>query len=303
MLRSLSSLVLLAVAWLSVGAQVAYALPAQASQLPAEVPNPMRDKATVVKGLNNDNCRPSPAHPRVVVLLHGTFVTEESWHRMYAPALIKLGYCVFTLTYGRQEGVPILAVVNELEGRAREVGDFINGVLKTTNTSQVDIVGYSQGAVLPRYWMKYMDGAGKVKRMVGIASITHGSTYSQLTTLAEAYGLTEPLKTAVRTWCKACIDQVHDSPFIKKLNDGGDTTPGVIHSYIGTRYDETVTPYDITFSYSPGVTNTVLQDLCSTEIREHLLIFTSKVVLRWVLNQLDPDHAKPANCISALDPY
>ncbi|KAF9937608.1 hypothetical protein KVV02_003895 [Mortierella alpina] len=302
MIRSPSSLVLLALALLSVCVQVAYALPAL-PHLPYNAPNPMRDKPTVVSGLNNYNCRPSRAHPRAVVLVHSTLLTEESWHPLFAPALVKSGYCVFALTYGRQEGVPFFAGVNELEGSAREVGDFINGVLKATNTSQVDVVGHSQGGILPRYWMKYMDGAGKVKRMVGISAITHGTLLSHLVTLGEALGLLKPFEPLVDSFCKGCYDMITDSPFMKKLNAGGDTTPGVIHSYIATRYDEVITPYQSTFSYSPGVTNVLLQDLCGVSFPEHLLMLGSKVVVRWMLNQLDPDNAKTANCLSVFDWY
>lgn len=93
-------------------------------------------------------------------------LTEESWHPLVAPALVKNGYCVFALTYGRQPGVPFFGAVNHLESSAREVGDFVNKVLAATNTTQVDMVGHSQGGILGRYWMKYMDGAGKVYRYV-----------------------------------------------------------------------------------------------------------------------------------------
>ncbi|KAF9418328.1 hypothetical protein BGZ94_009726, partial [Podila epigama] len=88
------------------------------------------------------------------------------------------------------------------------------------------------------------------------------------------------------------------SDFIAKLNLGGDTAPGVIHSNIATRYDEIVTPYKTAFQLSSGITNTVLQDLCGISFNEHLTIINSMVVLQWVLNQLDPSTAKTANCFS-----
>ncbi|KAF9965060.1 hypothetical protein BGZ70_005483 [Mortierella alpina] len=246
MIRSLSSRVLLAVAWLSVCVQVAHALPAL-PHLPYNAPNPMRDKPTVVSGLNNYNCRPSRAHPRAVVLVHSTLLTEESWHPLFAPALVKSGYCVFALTYGRQEGVPFFAGVNDLEGSAREL--------------------------------------------------------SHLVTLGEALGLLKPFEPVVDSFCKGCYDMITDSPFMQKLNAGGDTTPGVIHSYIATRYDEVITPYESTFTRSPGVTNVLLQDLCGVSFPEHLLMLGSKVVVRWMLNQLDPNNARTANCLSVFDWY
>ena len=43
--------------------------------------------------------------------------------------------------------------------------------------------------------MKYLDGAGKVNRMVGIAPITHGTTLSGLVTFGKAVGLFNPVQT------------------------------------------------------------------------------------------------------------
>ncbi|KAF9133360.1 hypothetical protein BGW39_009957 [Mortierella sp. 14UC] len=277
------------------------ALPA----LPYNAPNPKRDagKTTVVAGLNNWNCRPSTAHPRPVVLVHATLLTEESWHPLVAPALVKSGYCVFALTYGRQDGVPFFGAVNHLTSSAQEVGNFVDRVLAATNTTQVDLVGHSQGGILGRYWMKYLGGAGKVKRMVGISAITHGTLLSGIVLLGEITGLLGPAEPLVDSFCAGCYDMIRDSDFMKKLNDGGDTTPGVIHSYIATRYDEVITPYSTTFSYAPGVTNTLVQDLCALSVPEHLLMVTSKVVMRWILNQLDPSTAKTANCLSVFDWY
>ncbi|KAF8951559.1 hypothetical protein CPC16_001966 [Podila verticillata] len=93
---------------------------------------------------------------------------------------------------------------------------------------------------------------------------------------------------------------VNTSPFIAKLNAGGDTSPGVVHSNIATKFDEVVTPYQTAFENDPGVTNVVLQDLCLLSLNEHLTMVNSMVVLQYVLNQLDPSAAKTANCLSLL---
>ncbi|KAH7046256.1 secreted lipase [Linnemannia elongata] len=306
MTRSINATVYLAIlaVWLLSLITPITALPA-VPILPYNAPNPKRDagRTTVVSGLNNWDCRPSAAHPRAIVLVHATLLTEESWHPLVAPALVKNGYCVFALTYGRQPGVPFFGAVNHLESSAREVGDFVNKVLAATNTTQVDMVGHSQGGILGRYWMKYMDGAGKVYRMVGISAITHGTLLSGLVLLGEVTGLLKPAEPLIDAFCAGCYDMIRDSDFMKKLNAGGDTTPGVIHSYIATRYDEVITPYQSTFSLSSGVTNTLVQDLCAVSVPEHLLMVGSKVVMRWILNQLDPPNAKTANCLSVFDWY
>jgi triacylglycerol esterase/lipase EstA (alpha/beta hydrolase family) len=55
---------------------------------------------------NDYSCKPSAAHLRPVVLVHGTFGNSvDNWLGL-APYLTQRGYCVFSLDYGRLPGVP-----------------------------------------------------------------------------------------------------------------------------------------------------------------------------------------------------
>ncbi|KAF8923723.1 hypothetical protein BGZ58_002618 [Dissophora ornata] len=168
------------------------------------------------------------------------------------------------------------------------------------NVTQVDIVGHSQGGILARYWMKYLDGAGKVYRHIGISPITHGTTLDSLTIWAAAWGVFAPLSDFFNVIAPSFTEMVTNSTFMNKLNAGGDTASGVIFSNIATKYDEVVTPYTTCFQEDSGVTNVVLQDLCILSLNEHLTMVNSLVVLQFVLNQLDPSNAKTANCLSLL---
>lgn len=57
-------------------------------------------------GWNNWSCKPSAAHPRPVVLVHGTFGNSvDNWLGL-APYLVHRGYCVYSLDYGQLPGVP-----------------------------------------------------------------------------------------------------------------------------------------------------------------------------------------------------
>ncbi|KAG0201825.1 Plasma membrane permease, mediates uptake of glycerophosphoinositol and glycerophosphocholine [Mortierella sp. GBA30] len=251
-----------------------------------------------ISGLNNYDCKLTPAHPRPLILVHATLLTLDSW-KSFAPVLIKQGYCVFALTYGKYKQ-DVFGGLAPIEDSSQELATFANGVMAKLNATQVDIVGHSQGGILTRYWIKYLDGAGKVSRHVGVSPINHGTTLSSITTIAKALKLFDPSKPIFDGFAPSFYQMVDTSDFIKKLNAGGDTAPGVIHSNIATKFDEVVTPYQTCFQNQPGVTNIILQDYCALSLNEHLTMVNSNVVLQFVLNQLDPSTAKTANCLSLL---
>jgi triacylglycerol esterase/lipase EstA (alpha/beta hydrolase family) len=170
-------------------------------------------------------------------------------------------------------------------------------VLAATGASQVDVVGHSQGGMMPRYWMRFLGGAGKVHALVGLVPSNHGTTAGGLATLAGAIpGGTQALAAG----CPACTDQFAGSPFLAQLNAGGDTLPGVSYTVITTRNDEVVTPYTSAFLDGGDVTNIVVQRQCALDQVEHIAIPYDHVALRDVLNALDPATAQPPRCSPVL---
>lgn len=243
-------------------------------------------------GANNWSCRPTPAHPRPVVLVHGTFANMDVNWVALAPVLAQRGYCVFALNYGGPPGSPIQGI-GRIEDSAAQLSAFVDRVLQATGAAEVDIVGHSQGGMMPRYYLKFLGGAAKVHTLVGLAPSNHGTTLDGLATLASLIpGATELVGAA----CPACVEQVRGSTFLNTLNAGGDTVPGVTYTVVETRFDEVVTPFTSAFLSGPGVTNITLQDQCVFDFSGHIGIASDPVAIHDVLNALDPAHATPVGC-------
>jgi hypothetical protein len=116
-------------------------------------------------------------------------------------------------------------------------GMFVDQVLADTGASKVDLVGHSQGGMMPRYWTKFDGGASKVDDLIGIAPSNHGTT--------------NPLVAPAGTFCPTCAQQAPGSPFITDLNAGGDTQPGPSCTVISTRYDRGGHPVPVAGSIRP----------------------------------------------------
>src|SRR6478752_43822 len=142
-------------------------------------------------GSNIWTCRPTKAHPRPVVLVHGLFANmTDNWQTM-SPLLANNGYCVFALTYGNDPsaGTPRdqFGGLAPMEQSAAQLSTFVNKVLAATHTKKVDIVGHSEGATMPDYNIEYLGGAAKVQRYVGVSGVKHGTTLHGIGTFAAAF--------------------------------------------------------------------------------------------------------------------
>ncbi|KAK3809587.1 MAG: Alpha/Beta hydrolase protein [Benniella sp.] len=256
-------------------------------------------KRGFMSGVNDFNCKLTPDHPRPLLLVHATLLTKESWWT-FAPVLVEEGYCVFALTYGRYKDIPLVGGLAPIAESAKEVADFGDEILTRMNVTQLDYVGHSQGGILGRYWVKHLGGAGKINKMVGISPIHHGTTLSGITTIAKALKIFNPAQPVFDFFAPSFFEMVDSSEFMAKLNEGSDILPGVTHANIATKFDEVVTPWGNCYQKGQGAVNKLLQDFCGISINEHLTMINSKVVLRFVMNQLRPSTASSPNCLSFL---
>ncbi|WP_328684263.1 lipase family protein [Streptomyces sp. NBC_01261] len=249
-------------------------------------------------GWNDYGCRPSTAHPDPVVLVHGTFANATDNWLTLAPYLEVRGYCVFSLDYGQLPGVPLVYGLGPIDQSAAQLQVYVDKVLAATGAAKVDLVGHSQGGMMPRYYLKFLGGGAKVNTFVGIAPDNHGTTLDGLTKLLPYFPGAEDV---IASAAPGLADQVAGSAFLAKLNAGGDTVPGVHYTVIATRYDEVVTPYTSQFLSGSDVHNVLIQNLCSLDLSEHALLgLTDRIAFHEVANALDPAHATTTNCLSAL---
>jgi triacylglycerol esterase/lipase EstA (alpha/beta hydrolase family) len=259
---------------------LALALPA-ASAAAASAATPPPPGANVA-------CTPSAAHPRPVVLVHGTAESMfDNWQAM-SPALKAAGYCVYAFNYGSYNGSGTVGVygLGEIAHSAGELKTFVDSVLSATGATKVDLVGHSQGGMMPRYYIKNLGGDSKVGDLVGLSPSNHGTT--------------NPLASPLGAGCPACAQQVAGSPFITQLNSGDESPGPVSYTNVVTRYDEVVIPYTSGYlAADPQVTNITLQDKCPSDTSEHLRTPYDAAAIAITLNALgrpgpaDPAYAPP----------
>jgi triacylglycerol lipase len=253
-------------------------------------------------GANDFSCKPSAAHPNPVVLVHGLGSTMgENW-ATYAPLLANHGYCVFALTYGLHPGETFVGGLSRMEDSSKELAAFVDRVLAATGAKQVDLVGHSEGTVMPQYYLKFRGGAAKVDRYVAITPIYHGTTLLGLGTFIDMLRTAFPafgdrVGAAFDQGCGSCQEFLAGSRFNRHLYaDGVYAVPGVRYTTIMTKYDELVTPYTSGYLRARNATNIMVQDQCGLDFAEHVAMAFDPVVAQDVLNALDPKHRKRVPC-------
>jgi triacylglycerol lipase len=224
-------------------------------------------------GANDWSCKPTAARPEPAIIVHGTFGDQKSLLDNLSLSLERDGFCVYSLDYGNRGTGPI-------EQSAQELKAFVDKVLLATGATKVELVGHSQGGMMPRYYIKYLGGDTVVDDLVGLAPSNHGTTATQ--------------GGSTGSYCPACDEQAAGSPFLTDLNNPDETPGPVDYTQVETKYDEVVTPYTSAF-LTPGdhSVNILLQDRCPADTVDHVFIPMDQQAIAWVLNAFD--RVGPAN--------
>ncbi|WP_392531874.1 esterase/lipase family protein [Nostoc sp. C117] len=160
--------------------------------------------------MNTENQQRNP-----VLLLHGIDDTEAVFYKMRA-YLIQQGLSVYALNL-----VPNNGDVG-LDELAKQVAEYV-----TTNFASeqpLDLVGFSMGGIVSRYYLQRLGGINRVQRFITISSPHHGTVV--------AYGSRRP----------GCVQMRPDSIFLKDLNSDAVILGQLNFTSIWTPYDLMIVP-------------------------------------------------------------
>ena len=251
-------------------------------------------------GADNWSCRPSAVHPDPVILVHGTFANMDDNWQAASPLLADNGYCVYAFNYGGTSSTSPIQGVGDIAASAAELATFVDTVLAATGASKVDLVGHSQGGMMPRYYINVLGGAGKVADFVALAPSNYGTTLDGITELASLLDASGAINGTLSQVCDACVQQEQGSAFLATVN-ATPTVPGVHYTVIESRDDEVVTPYTNAFlPAASNVTNITVQNQCILDGSDHLEIAADPIALADMLNALDPSAPVHVPCLVVL---
>jgi hypothetical protein len=149
-------------------------------------------------------------------------------------------------------------------------GEYVVNAIRTMHAQsgrKVEYLGYSQGGMVGRWALRFWpDTRAMVDDYVGIDPSNHGTL--------DANGL------CLLTCAPAIWQQQHGSHFLKALNSGRETFPGISYTVIYSNADEIVVPNfgPGALSQLDGAANVAVQQICPLDISDHIAKGTTDAV-------------------------
>ena len=262
-------------------------------------------------GANDVTCKVTDDSPPVI-LVHGTFENQNNNWGALSPLLRNKGRCPWTFNFGKPPNDEILNIaapainlddkygLGDIENSAQELANFVQIVLKKTGAKKVDLVGHSQGGMMPHVYLRDMGGAEFVRKFVALAPSNHGTDFSKVVPentgilVGEFYNVNQDiLNQIVRDLCVACSQQQENSEFMQKLNSKPLAVPSVEYTVIVSKYDSVVMPYET--QYMENAKNYLLQKGCPSNLATHVSISYDKRALGMVINAIN-NQTTPLYC-------
>lgn len=101
-----------------------------------------------------------------VLLIHGLWDTKAKFNRL-TPHLTKLGWSVHSISLNPNKGqVP-------LETLAYQMSEYIDKTFAPTEV--IDLLGFSMGGLVTRYYLQRLGGFKRVQRYINISGPNHGT--------------------------------------------------------------------------------------------------------------------------------
>ena len=233
----------------------------------AAIASPSADAAAAPEGLS---CSTPFAHPdrEVVLLVHGTAVTaDEHWGWNHGKHLPATGRDVCSIELPNR-------ALTDIQVAGERVAAAITWLAGAHGTA-VDVIGHSQGALVPRWAMRWWpEVAAAVDDAILLAGPHHGTTSTEGVCAAGS--------------CPEAAWQMRaGSAFLGALNRDGDVVDGPDVSSIYSATDELVQPASTAFL--DGAANVLLQDVCPGRPVHHAGLNSDPVVWALIVGTLDED--------------
>jgi triacylglycerol esterase/lipase EstA (alpha/beta hydrolase family) len=203
-------------------------------------------------------CTPwvAAARRNPILLVPGTNLdpsSNYSWNYERAFAALRWPYCTVTLPYHTMGDIQV-------------AGEYIVYALRRIAAlahRRVDILGYSQGGMLPRWALRFWpDTRRLVRTFVALDPSNHGTL--------DASAVCQ-LQCPPADW-----QQASGSHFLQALNSYAETFAGIYYTVIFSRTDEIVVPnFDTSGSSSlhtgaGHIADIAVQQVCPGDVSEHL---------------------------------
>ena len=233
---------------------------------PLETPVAVLDKALACTPFDHPDTPP-------VLLVHGTFTAGwEQYEWSYVPLLVERGFDVCVVSYPDRG-------LGDMQIDAEYVVHALRRI-RAESGRKVAMIGHSQGALMPRWALKYWPSArAAVTDFVLQAGPNHGTALADVNPVALLPLDLLPVVGDLLGLPEVLFQFARGSNFIAALN-AGDETPGDIdYTNLYTLFDELVQPaapvptaaLDLGQD-NPKVANLLLQDLCPGRLVDHVTI-------------------------------
>ncbi|KAF9956887.1 hypothetical protein BGZ70_009732, partial [Mortierella alpina] len=250
------------------------------------------DYNPLVVDYTNWSCQPSKDGANPVILLHGLMASPPYKSTAYmAERLTQSGYCVYQLLYGMKSvgfGLPEYGGMSDIRESAKELSAFVEKVLDSAGASQVDLIAHSEGTVVARWYVKFLDGDKKARSVISVSPVGRGTTLQGVLDVSEVFGgFLKSFESLVEGVCPACVQLLEGSELLQELYaDEQETVPGVRYLNILTREDQIVTPYtngEMKLGDFHGNTHTnastTMETACAAQKQQQLQYPSQNVIL------------------------